>query len=151
ERGQLACRVERGQLLEAADRPPVDEDLGHGLPTRPLHEVGAQVVVLAHVDLRERDGARLEESLRTHAVRTARRRGHLHSRHGRKPDRAIRSGKLVDSPRGRRYGPPMPEPSAADAFTRLVDMMARLRGPGGCPWDREQTPESLRPYLLEEA
>ena len=29
--------------------------------------------------------------------------------------------------------------------------MARLRGPGGCPWDREQTPESLRPYILEEA
>jgi len=29
--------------------------------------------------------------------------------------------------------------------------MARLRGPGGCPWDREQTHRSLRPYLLEEA
>jgi len=28
--------------------------------------------------------------------------------------------------------------------------MARLRAPGGCPWDREQTPASLRPYLLEE-
>jgi nucleoside triphosphate diphosphatase len=40
---------------------------------------------------------------------------------------------------------------AADAFTRLVDIMARLRGPGGCPWDREQTPATLRPYLLEEA
>lgn len=33
----------------------------------------------------------------------------------------------------------------------LVDVMARLRGPGGCPWDREQTHESLRPYMLEEA
>ena len=44
----------------------------------------------------------------------------------------------------------MPDPRVADAFTRLVDIMARLRGPGGCPWDREQTPESLRPYLLEE-
>ena len=29
--------------------------------------------------------------------------------------------------------------------------MSRLRGPGGCPWDREQTHASLRPYLLEEA
>lgn len=29
--------------------------------------------------------------------------------------------------------------------------MARLRGPGGCPWDREQTRTSLKPYLLEEA
>ncbi len=32
----------------------------------------------------------------------------------------------------------------------VVDIMARLRGPGGCPWDREQTTESLKPYLLEE-
>ena len=35
-------------------------------------------------------------------------------------------------------------------FDDLVAIMARLRGPGGCPWDREQTPASLRPYLLEE-
>src|SRR5213593_4805995 len=45
----------------------------------------------------------------------------------------------------------MADPGVAEAFTRLVDIMARLRGPGGCPWDREQTPESLRPYVLEEA
>src|SRR5262245_36504997 len=44
----------------------------------------------------------------------------------------------------------MADPSVAETFTRLVDIMARLRAPGGCPWDREQTPESLRPYLLEE-
>src|SRR5437016_7612104 len=44
----------------------------------------------------------------------------------------------------------MADPSVAEAFTRLVDLMARLRAPGGCPWDREQTPVSLRPYLLEE-
>jgi MazG family protein len=36
-------------------------------------------------------------------------------------------------------------------FERLIEIMARLRGPGGCPWDREQTFESLRPYLIEEA
>ena len=36
-------------------------------------------------------------------------------------------------------------------FDDLVAIMARLRGPGGCPWDREQTHASLRPYLLEEA
>lgn len=35
-------------------------------------------------------------------------------------------------------------------FQRLVDIMARLRGPGGCPWDREQTLESLRGFVLEE-
>lgn len=34
---------------------------------------------------------------------------------------------------------------------RLLDTMRRLRAPDGCPWDREQTHESLRPYLLEEA
>lgn len=33
----------------------------------------------------------------------------------------------------------------------LLSVMRRLRGPGGCPWDQEQTHESLRPYLLEEA
>jgi MazG family protein len=45
----------------------------------------------------------------------------------------------------------MADPGATDAFLRLVDMMARLRGPGGCPWDREQTHATLRPYVLEEA
>jgi len=44
----------------------------------------------------------------------------------------------------------MSERDAGDAFARLVGIMHRLRAPGGCPWDREQTPESLRPYLLEE-
>jgi len=36
-------------------------------------------------------------------------------------------------------------------FEELVRVMAQLRAPGGCPWDREQTHRSLRPYLLEEA
>lgn len=36
-------------------------------------------------------------------------------------------------------------------FDRLVDLMATLRAPDGCPWDRAQTRESLRPYVLEEA
>src|SRR3990170_964877 len=35
-------------------------------------------------------------------------------------------------------------------FAALVAIMARLRGPGGCPWDREQSPSSIAPYLLEE-
>jgi MazG family protein len=35
-------------------------------------------------------------------------------------------------------------------FEKLVEVQARLRAPGGCPWDREQTHDSLRPYLLEE-
>ena len=37
-----------------------------------------------------------------------------------------------------------------ERFTRLVDIMRTLRSPGGCPWDREQTLRSLRPFLLEE-
>jgi MazG family protein len=41
-------------------------------------------------------------------------------------------------------------PDAGSAFQTLVDIMARLRGPQGCPWDREQTLESLRAFLLEE-
>jgi len=36
-------------------------------------------------------------------------------------------------------------------FGGFVDLMARLRAPGGCPWDRKQTPESLKPYVIEEA
>jgi len=39
---------------------------------------------------------------------------------------------------------------AGSAFQALVDIMARLRGPQGCPWDREQTLESLRGFVLEE-
>jgi MazG family protein len=41
-------------------------------------------------------------------------------------------------------------PDAGSRFKTLVDIMARLRGPNGCPWDREQTLESLRAFLLEE-
>ena len=37
-----------------------------------------------------------------------------------------------------------------EAFQQLVDIMARLRGAGGCPWDREQTIHSLRGFVLEE-
>jgi MazG family protein len=36
-------------------------------------------------------------------------------------------------------------------FPELVRVMERLRGPGGCPWDREQSHASLKPYLIEEA
>jgi nucleoside triphosphate diphosphatase len=40
--------------------------------------------------------------------------------------------------------------SAGREFQRLVDVMRRLRGPDGCPWDREQTIQTLRPFVLEE-
>lgn len=41
-------------------------------------------------------------------------------------------------------------PRAAEAIERLLGIMERLRGPDGCPWDREQTLQTLRPYVLEE-
>jgi tetrapyrrole methylase family protein / MazG family protein len=41
--------------------------------------------------------------------------------------------------------------SPGDWFEKLVAVQARLRAPDGCPWDREQTHESLRTYLIEEA
>jgi tetrapyrrole methylase family protein / MazG family protein len=41
--------------------------------------------------------------------------------------------------------------SAGQWFEKLVAVQARLRAPGGCPWDREQTHQSLRTYLIEEA
>jgi MazG family protein len=40
--------------------------------------------------------------------------------------------------------------AAGRKFQRLVEIMARLRSPEGCPWDREQTFESIKPYLMEE-
>jgi MazG family protein len=53
-----------------------------------------------------------------------------------KPHRAKKS------PRPQNPGP---------AFAKLAAVMARLRAPGGCPWDREQTHSTLRTYLIEEA
>src|SRR5208282_1540689 len=55
------------------------------------------------------------------------------------------SRKGADSRSGRRDGK-----SIGKLFEALVALQARLRAPGGCPWDREQTHESLRTYLVEE-
>ena len=41
-------------------------------------------------------------------------------------------------------------PTTGERFERAVSIMAKLRGPGGCPWDREQTFDSIKPYTLEE-
>jgi MazG family protein len=46
----------------------------------------------------------------------------------------------------------MSEPTTSGPlFARFVDLIARLRAPGGCPWDREQTHESVKPMTIEEA
>src|SRR5215472_10193226 len=42
-------------------------------------------------------------------------------------------------------------PPVTEQFAKLCDIVAKLRAPGGCPWDREQTNESLLPALTEEA
>ncbi|MBI4198196.1 MAG: hypothetical protein HY533_03705, partial [Chloroflexi bacterium] len=41
--------------------------------------------------------------------------------------------------------------TTGSAFSHLVDVLARLRSPEGCPWDREQTHQSLKRNLLEES
>lgn len=49
-------------------------------------------------------------------------------------------------------GKPSPPPAGQDAFRSLVEIMAQLRTPGtGCPWDLEQTFETIAPYTIEEA
>src|SRR5271165_2486926 len=40
--------------------------------------------------------------------------------------------------------------ATGERFERAVAIMERLRAPGGCPWDREQTFDSIKPYTLEE-
>src|SRR5690348_7346121 len=40
--------------------------------------------------------------------------------------------------------------TTGERFERAVEIMERLRAPGGCPWDREQTFDSIKPYTLEE-
>src|SRR5947199_439262 len=40
--------------------------------------------------------------------------------------------------------------STGEKFERAVKIMERLRAPGGCPWDREQTFDTIKPYTLEE-
>jgi tetrapyrrole methylase family protein/MazG family protein len=48
------------------------------------------------------------------------------------------------------YLPPLPILEARGSFEQVQYVVARLRGPGGCPWDREQTHKSLKRFLIEE-
>lgn len=67
----------------------------------------------------------------------------------RQSNRRKRSRRTIKSRRKSRaaFSPPRVGP----AFDKLVAVMSRLRAPGGCPWDREQTHATLRTYLIEEA
>jgi tetrapyrrole methylase family protein/MazG family protein len=60
-----------------------------------------------------------------------------------------RPKKSKSKPRRGKKSPPPQNPGPA--FAKLAAVMARLRAPGGCPWDREQTHSTLRTYLIEEA
>jgi tetrapyrrole methylase family protein / MazG family protein len=67
-----------------------------------------------------------------------------------------RGGEKREKDRGKPHrrstgGPGAKGRTPGEWFNKLVALQARLRGPGGCPWDREQTPESLRTFLIEEA
>ena len=132
---QPAARIERRQFLESTDRAPVDEDLRHRPATRALDDVITEHVVGTEVELGIRDAPRREETLGALAERARLGAVDLDADH-------IEKARLAASYKQ--------DPRVAERFSRLVDLMARLRGPQGCPWDREQTPESLRPYLLEE-
>src|SRR5579872_7251484 len=59
----------------------------------------------------------------------------------REPDWSVTKSTPMPDAEDRPYSP---------GIESLFEVVARLRAPGGCPWDREQTHGSLRPYLLEE-
>jgi MazG family protein len=69
-----------------------------------------------------------------------RRKAHL-KQHSAAPARKTWTARVVH---------PRRDGSAGKSFEKLVALQARLRAPGGCPWDREQTHESLRKFLVEE-
>jgi len=68
---------------------------------------------------------------------------------------ALSLGEVASLPDDARYDalylPPLDPLDDLRAPNTLGYITARLRAPGGCPWDREQTPSSLTPYMLEEA
>nr|MDQ2830619.1 MazG family protein [Chloroflexota bacterium] len=68
---------------------------------------------------------------------------------------ALSLGEVASLPDDARYDalylPPLDPLDDLRAPNTLGYITARLRAPGGCPWDREQTPASLTPYMLEEA
>ncbi len=59
--------------------------------------------------------------------------------------------RIMDHPRPRPGPGTPPDPQrAGPAFVRLCEVIAKLRSPDGCPWDREQTLATIKPYTLEE-
>src|ERR1700756_4742485 len=67
------------------------------------------------------------------------------------PARTKQKSKTAKKGAGKTPSPKMKQLTPGEWFEKLVAVQARLRAPKGCPWDREQTRQSLRTYLLEEA
>jgi tetrapyrrole methylase family protein / MazG family protein len=63
----------------------------------------------------------------------------------------MRRGAEASPSKGRTSKIKMKKSELAKAFLDLKDLVGKLRGPGGCPWDARQTEETLKTYLLEEA
>ena len=56
----------------------------------------------------------------------------------------------MSAPDPTQFGKPPDSLSVGTAFARFCEVIARLRSPTGCPWDRQQTLESIKPFTLEE-
>lgn len=56
----------------------------------------------------------------------------------------------MSAPDPSQFGKPPDLPAVGAAFARLCEVIARLRSPTGCPWDRQQTLETIKPFTLEE-
>lgn len=67
------------------------------------------------------------------------------------PARTKQKSKTAKKGAGKSRSAKMKQLTPGEWFEKLVAVQARLRAPKGCPWDREQTHQSLRTYLLEEA
>lgn len=67
------------------------------------------------------------------------------------PDLPVDASNPVETTHAAKPAVPPVGETAGDAFGALVELMRILRAPGGCPWDREQTLDTLTPFVLEEA
>lgn len=67
------------------------------------------------------------------------------------PGRSRKKSKRAKKDAGKKRSGKMKHLTPGEWFEKLVAVQARLRAPKGCPWDREQTHQTLRTYLLEEA
>ena len=67
------------------------------------------------------------------------------------PPKKLSRPRKKSKPKSRRVKKSSLAQNPGPAFAKLAAVMTRLRAPGGCPWDREQTHSTLRTYLIEEA